>query len=202
MATQHALPFTVPGATPAKLEDITPWRMTTHQIADTDAGGLGAPEMAAELAHFLEHDAPLIPWWNFPGVQPELAKQPGMTPTRVAALVALAGRSDDVTLAEVGRRYHMQPAQLRGFQVQANTLMQRYLARKMEGINVPIRRYTVQTLRERKALSIAMLAQKAGVAPRTVWRAANGQPIRPGNKQRIAAALQEPPEAIKWEQAG
>jgi hypothetical protein len=177
--------------------------MTAPRIADTGAGGLGAPEMAAELARFLEPDAPLIPWWRFPGAVAWLKQQRVLTPTRVEALEALAGRSDDVTLAEVGRRFAMRPKDLQRWQSVANRLVQqRFLARVMEGVAMPMRRQTVQTLRERRALSLDDLAERAGVSVGTVFRAAHGLPIRPSNKRRLAAVLGAQPDQIKWEQAG
>lgn len=157
--------------------------------------------MSADLQHYLEPDVRQIPWWEFPGARSWLSLQPGMTPVRVEVLVTLAGRSDEVTLADVGAQYRIRPDRLLRWQSEANLLMQQFLTHCMEDIAMPTRRQTVQALKERQALSIDMLAARAGVAPATVFRAVHGRPIRPGNKQRIAAALCARPEAIRWEQA-
>jgi lambda repressor-like predicted transcriptional regulator len=65
-------------------------------------------------------------------------------------------------------------------------------------MRLPSPRYDLETLRRRKALGIGMLARQAGLSYRTAKRLVLGLPTRPSSKQRLAASLGLPPEAIKW----
>jgi lambda repressor-like predicted transcriptional regulator len=200
MVQQQSLPHTNPGAAPANLEDIAPWHMTAPRTADTGPGGLGAPEGSAELQRYLEPETTTRwNWWEFPGARGWLVLQKGMTAERVAALYALAGRTDSITLAEIAAQFHTRAETLLRWHLQASALMQRFLSHCMEDARMPRRCPTVQVLRERKALSIDALAEIAGVAPATVFRAVHGKPIRPSSKQLIASALQTAPERINWQ---
>lgn len=175
--------------------------MSSSRIALSTAGALGTTEMSTALSRFLEPDAPEVPWWAYPGARSWLALQPTMTPAKVEALVALAGRTDETTLAEVARRHQTYPAQLLRWHLAADRLMRRWLARMLDDLTLPPRRpsLTVQDLRERRALSMQALAKRARVSLCTAFRASHGLPLRPGSKQRLAAALGVSPEQIKWE---
>lgn len=177
-----------------------PLQLTTNRPADMGLGTLPSRDLHPALMQYLEPSLPTLPWWNYPGVRAHIALQPHMTPHKLEALFALAGRTDEGTLAEVAHQYHTRPERLLRWHQATDQEIRQWLARVMEDIAMPQKpRPTIQMLRKRRALSLQALAAVSGLSLSTIFRAEHSLPIRPSSKQQLAAALKMRPEEIRWE---